>query len=406
MRGSSGMGKRGNLTQAESVFHRENSAYDAAGMTSSPPPSLPAFELLGKPVEISRIEKELQALFMDDTAEAGAAEAEGVARASLINLALYNEDQDQLERDAEVLAELTSEAACRSLLINADTRASELGARAWVQVHCQIDRSGRKSVCTEQISFYLTGDSPRLLRNIVFANLDSDLPLAFWWRGELSDAFEESLYSRIDRLLFDSEGWDSPRNQFVRLLAAQSALSSPFVMHDLAFTRLNSIRHAVASAFDRPVLARKLASLVEVSIRHAPGYRMSALYLAAWVGARLEGTVDRAQSDGGRMVFHSSRPGSPSSFAVTVDELDPERKGAVEIDFQLREARVEISRRQTRNFLRTLIHREGCATEEDWLPAKQLTDVGLVSDVLNRAGRNRTHSHVLPLVQDLLTFSP
>ena len=79
------------------------------------------------------------------------------------------------------------------------------GARAWIQAHCQINRRGEKSVCSEQISFFLTGRSPGLLRNVVFAHLDSDLPLAFWWRGEFSDAFEERLYSRIDRLLFGSD---------------------------------------------------------------------------------------------------------------------------------------------------------------------------------------------------------
>src|SRR5690606_30772650 len=118
--------------------------------------------------------------------------------------------------DAALLAEVTGEAACRSILISADTRPQAPDAKAWVQVHCQIDRNGSKTVCTEQISFHLAGASPGMLRNIVFAHLDSDLPLAFWWRGEFSDAFEEGLYSRIDRLLFDSEEWESPRNQFLR----------------------------------------------------------------------------------------------------------------------------------------------------------------------------------------------
>ena len=51
----------GNLLQGESVFHREKTAYDSKDM--SPPatlPQLPAFQLLGQPVEISKIEKELK----------------------------------------------------------------------------------------------------------------------------------------------------------------------------------------------------------------------------------------------------------------------------------------------------------------------------------------------------------
>lgn len=341
---------------------------------------------------------------MDSGVSENSPNAGGIARASLINLALYNENQAGLEEDAAVLAELTSEAACRSLLINADTRSDEVSARAWVQAHCQIDRSGEKSVCTEQISFLLTGNSPGLLRNVVLANLDSDLPLAFWWRGEFSDAFEERLYSRIDRLIFDSESWESPRNQFIRLLENQQEGSSPFVMHDFAFTRLNSTRHAIANAFDRPALARELGFLSSVDIRFARGYRMSAFYLAAWVCSKLDARIDLSQSDRSGITCLSNRKSSPASFTIRISELDPERKGTVEVDLTLNESRVEISRCQTRDFIRTLTHRPGAATEEDWLPAKRMNDAALVADILNRAGRNRTHSQVLPLVQELLTL--
>lgn len=367
-------------------------------MSSPTLPVLPAFQVLGQPVEISEIEKALQELFMD-----GDEDGVGVARASLINLALYSEDQEGLEKDVEVLAELTSESACRSLLIHADTRAREMTAQAWVQVHCQINREGRKTVCTEQISFYLTGDSPGMLRNIVFAHLDSDLPLAFWWRGEFSDAFEPGLYSRIDRLLFDSETWAQPRNQFIRLRTAREETTSPFVMHDLAFTRLNSIRHAVANAFDRPGVASQIGSVAGVTLRFAPGFRMSAYYLAAWIACRLGAEFDSGQSSGRRFVFSSRRKSAPSSFGVEISELEEGRKGTVEVDFVLEDARIEISRCQTRDFMRTLTHRADCHTEEDWLPAKKLTDVSLVGDVLNRAGRNRTYSEVLPILQELLT---
>ncbi|MAB75211.1 MAG: hypothetical protein CMO47_01965 [Verrucomicrobiales bacterium] len=363
-------------------------------------PTLPAFQLLGQPVEISRVEKELQQLFFEGATEGP--DVVGAARASLINLALYNEKQSGLEEDASILAELTSEASCRSLLINADPAADEITAQAWVQVHCQIDRSGRKTVCTEQISFYLTGDSPGMLRNMVFSHLDSDLPLAFWWRGDFSEAFEEGLYSRIDRLMFDSETWDSPRDEFFRLQSAQADQPAPFVMHDLAFTRMNSIRHAIANAFDRPAVNQQLASLGEISMRYASGYRMSAVYLAAWLSVRLGAEIDFSQSKDGQYRFAGTRPDVPANFTVAIEPLIDDRLGTVEVDFQLKGARVEISRCQTRDFIRTLTFLPDCPTTEDWLPAKKLTDVTLVKDVLNRAGRNRTFSLVLPRFQELL----
>lgn len=396
------------LLRFELIFHLEKLAYDGkhnhCPMNSAEIlPTLPAFQLLGQPVEVSRVEKELQALFLAESGD-DAENAGGIARASLINLALYNENQDELENDASSLAELTSESACRSLLINADTRAASLSAQAWIQAHCQIDRSGQKSVCTEQISFFLSGDSPGLLRNIVFANLDSDLPLAFWWKGEFSDAFEERLYSRIDRLLFDSETWASPRNQFLRLCEAQDSSSSPFVMHDLAFTRLNSIRHAVANAFDANGISRLTNQLDKIQIRYAKGYRMSSLYLASWISGRLGGRPDLGQSTADTMLFTARSKKRPDAFEISLEELSPDRKGTLEVDFHMGETRIEISRCQTRDFLRTLIHRPDCPTEENWLPARRMSDVTLVADVLNRAGKNRTHSKTLAGVKEMLTL--
>ena len=75
------------------------------------------------------------------------------------------------------------------------------------------------------------------MRNTVFAHLDSDLPLVFWWQGELSDVFEERLYSRIDRFIFDSRHWSRPETQFLRLNAAIGDGDGSFIPHDLSYTR-------------------------------------------------------------------------------------------------------------------------------------------------------------------------
>ena len=195
-----------------------------------------------------------------------------------------------------------------------------------------------------------------------------------------------------------------PRNQFLRLLDAQEESSSTFVMHDFAFTRLNSVRHAIANAFDRPAVANYLTSLKKVSIRYADGFDMSANYLAAWLAHRLEASLDRSQSSAGKMKLFSHKRGMPSEVMVEIEPLSEDRKGFVEVDFQLGDVRIEISRCQTREFLRTLTHLASGVVEEDWLPAKKMTDATLVGDILNRAGHNRTHSMVMPIVQEILTL--
>ncbi len=371
-------------------------------------PQLPGIEMLGKQVEVSRVEKELQELFAGDATGSDSEESGGIARASLLNLALYNEDQSELAKDAAALEKLTSETACRSILIHTDSAAKELDAKAWVQAHCQIGGSGKKQVCTEQVSFFLEGDAPGLVRNIVFSNLDSDLPLAFWWRGEFSDAFEDRLYSRIERLIFDSESWESPRNQFLRLRDAEKATSSPFVPHDLAYTRLSSIRAAIANTFDRPGMENKTGGIQRISVRFSKGNRMSAVYLAAWVASRLGENLDRKKSGPDHFFFSGKGKGKssrPDSFEVTISPLSEDRKGAIEVDLETSSELVAISRCQTKRFLRTrIVAKEGGREQEDWLPVPGASDPSLVTEILNRAGRNRAYSKLLPLVRELITL--
>ncbi len=373
-------------------------------MTATESNTIPGTEVLGRPVSLSKIEKELQILFMGDGDSEGEGNG-GVARASLTNLAIYNEDRSAIIADHEDLEEVTRESACRAILINADTKTKEVSASAWIQAHCKIGGEGGKTVCTEQISFCLSGDSADLVRNIVFANLDSDLPLIFWWRGEFSHTFEDRLYSRIDRLIFDSETWDQPRNQFLRLAEAQKNESSRLSAHDLAFTRLNPVRHAIAGTFDNPRICDQISSMENVHIRFGKGHSMSAIYLCAWIASRLDLRLDQKKSAPGQFCFKGNRDNAPGVLSVLVEPLDVDRKGIVEIDFEVGDQKIEISRCRKSEFLRTRIstNSDGENGNEDWLPAGGDSDPSLVIEILKRAGRNRSFADILPLVGELLT---
>ena len=372
-------------------------------MTAATGKAIQAGDILGQSVPLPGIEKELQGLFLDGKDNHG----RGVARASLINLAIYNENPSGIAKDNADLDEVTREAACRAILINVDTKAEELGASAWIQAHCQIGGEGEDTVCTEQISFCLSGDSTDLVRNIVFAHLDSDLPLVFWWRGEFSHIFEERLYSRIDRLIFDSESWGQPRDQFLRLAEAQREDSSHMVIHDFAFTRLNPVRRAIANTFDRSRFQGKVSTIKNVTIRFVAGHRMSAVYLCAWFASRTGAVLDQKRSQPDHFAFKGNSSDAPGSFSVSLLSLDEDRKGIVEIDFEVGDRMVKISRCHGREFMRTRIGGPGnqetaSGEEDDWLPLGAFSDPMLVIEILNRAGRNRACNAVLPLVGDLL----
>ena len=152
---------------------------------------------LGSPVEIGKIGKELKKLWE---------QGEGaMTRASLMNLAVYSEEPGSLEKNTQLIAKITENHACRAIVIGADCKAKEDRAEAWINVHCHVGRAGGKQMCSEQISFLLEGPCAKLLPNIVFSHLDSDLPFYLWWQGELHDPMDAQLWAWVDRFIYDSQ---------------------------------------------------------------------------------------------------------------------------------------------------------------------------------------------------------
>ena len=155
---------------------------------------------LGQPTPIPEITKNLRALWDADQAK---------SRAALMNLVIYAEDGTPLETMAAEAEQIGLEQACRALIISANPcgEGGEQAPKAWITAHCRLGGGEGGQVCCEQIAFELCARDTDQLRNLVFAHLDSDLPLVFWWRGELSSSFEPRLHSRFERLIVDSDTW-------------------------------------------------------------------------------------------------------------------------------------------------------------------------------------------------------
>ncbi len=364
------------------------------------PPSLPdGTELLGFPVSISEIETKLSQFFTPASDEEPVSDDTGSTRASILNLALFSENTDQLTEDAHAIEEVTLEAACRSLLIHIDTDQPQPSAHAWVQAHCKMSDGGKKTVCSEHISFFLTGSSPGRVRNLVFGHLDSDLPLVFWWRGEFSSAFEDRLYSRFDKLIFDSDSWADPIEQFDRLIEAAESPVSHFSMHDLAYTRLNAYRLSISNAFDCPAFIQRLPHIEGMKIRYPKGHQMMAHYLAGWVATRLQSELQTTQSQSHRYVFTSPLLDA-DHFAIELEEVsDGEFATAIKVGDSI----IELSRCPSSDYLRTrLMLEDGKVESEDWVPTRSDRDPALVTQILERGGRNRTMCSLLEMVRGML----
>ena len=365
---------------------------------------------LGTEVAVSDIDRELHRFFSGGdeglTPDEG---SPGLARASLLNLAIYSEDAAAAVGTLSItIEELTREMACRAILILAEAGGPP-AVRSWVQAHCRLSGQGQKTVCTEQVSFLLSGANGNLVRNTVFAHLDSDLPLVFWWQGEFSDVFDERLYSRIDRFLFDSATWAQPGNQFLRLTRALEDSGGGFVAHDLAYTRSHPARNAIARVFDDHSALESLDQLETIEIVHAPGQRLSALWLAAWIAQRLQARFEGTDASPGNFRFSwngrrltiSCRESAPDETSTA-----PEGKNAeavLEVGLHLgTEGDIEIRHDAECRFWRLRWLMADGTEREKLFPGFPRSDADLAAEVLKRAGRNRAMTEALPLMRELV----
>ena len=185
------------------------------------------------------------------------------------------------------MAKITENHACRAIVIEADCKAKENRVEAWISAHCHVSSVGSKQVCSEQISFLLKGGCTTLLPSIVFSHLDSDLPFYLWWQEEFREPMDPQLWTWVDRVIYDSQGWEDFRAQMRLLESAEEEANQRIVFCDLNWTRLDNVRFALAQFFDHPASHHNFAKINSVRIDFAPGFRSTAVLFAGWLAAQL-----------------------------------------------------------------------------------------------------------------------
>lgn len=339
----------------------------------------------GIPVEIGKIEKELKKLWEQD----------GTAtRASLMNLAIYCEGQEAMAQNTALISEITQSHACRSILIGTEPSAAA-GAQAWISAHCHLSKAGAKQVCCEQLSFLLGGNSCGLVPNIVFSHLDSDLPLYLWWQAEFSAEMDEQLWTWVDRLIFDSQAWANPREQFALLRDSLAKTKTRMILCDLNWTRLIDWRQAVAGLFDIPADREYLQKIDHATISHAPGHHSTAMLLLGWMIAQLGWKVARKEKDS----FTFSRPeGGDVQF-----EIREEGTHAIEkLVLSSGEAKFQLCHESGSSYLHEEIHLPGERDCHYLLPPGKDTTLDLFNEELWRGGKHKVYLRALEAVKTLL----
>ena len=342
----------------------------------------------GLPVEIGKINRELKKLW-----EQG---GEVMTRASLINLAVYSEDPNSLAENTRIISEVAREHACRAIVIAADPRSNDDRADAWISAHCHISRAGGKQICSEQLSFALSGCYVRMLPNVVFSHLDSDLPFCLWWQGDLPNSVDEQLWTWVDRLIYDSRGWRDFDAQMRLVEAAQTEAHHRVVLCDLNWTRLVQLRLAIAQFFDGAAAREKLRGIDRVEITFTPGCRSTAVLLVGWLAAQLRW---ESSAHFGAATLHF-RDGSDNTINVSLREHDGEAISRCSIFAGSTEYRVDDPRGE--DLLRVSTFVDGSERMHQLMPAGSNDPVRLIREELMRGGPHRVYLRAVQAVRDLM----
>jgi len=338
---------------------------------------------LGIEVPVAVIDRELRKLWEQDDAR---------TNASLMNLVVYSEKPGALIANSQIIRELTREHACRAILVGIDRHEPMPSLRAWITAHCHL-ADGRKSVCCEQIAFHLTGRVTGRFRNTVFAHLNSDLPLVFWWQGELSEILTERLVSVMDRLVIDSSSWADPAASFA-MIEESSQANPDLIIQDHAWTRSWQFRVGIASLFDDPAAQEALPEISNIDITYHPDHRNTALQVLAWLAVQA-GWKDRKSTD---PVAFESAAGVPISVTMHAEPASPPlasliiHAGKVTVKVTQKPGATHVERQiETPGFKATSLS-----------PIDPTSPAELVAVQLSRGGKNSLYQKILPRFRAML----
>jgi glucose-6-phosphate dehydrogenase assembly protein OpcA len=340
-------------------------------------------ESLGTPVEVSAIGKELKKLWSADQTR---------TRATLFNFAVICQGEAAMAENTELLSNFVRGHAFHALLLGIDPGTGGPDVRAWINAHCYLPKTGAKHVCCEQVSIFIRGNVRALLPNLLFGQLDYDLPLTLWWRGENLGDLDAEVWRWVDRLLFDSQSWAEPRKQFHALRHALGGNRT--VLCDLAWTRTLRLRQALAQIFDMPGTVIALPHLKRVAITHAPGARTTAVLLLGWLAAQLGWAAHGARGN------HVRYAGPEGDIVCDLTEAAGPAINRVEMSSD--QLSVAAAHAPGGCFLQTQVRDAGGRTTEHITPA----DCGTLSEILDQElaswGRHRVYLKALAAAEPLL----
>jgi glucose-6-phosphate dehydrogenase assembly protein OpcA len=222
------------------------------------------------------------------------------------------------------------------------------------------------------------------------------LPLYLWWQGNLHPHPDPQLWSRIERLIIDSNTWTNPAVQFRILQEVEALGRTRCALCDLNWTRLFHLRYAMAQIFDLPAARQRLDRLNRVEITHAGGHRLTALQLLGWLASRLGWRLDQVDA---APVFRR-RDGSSIAFALAEDQNAPSCVPAVHLNFD--DATANVRREKTGDYYLVEFSAADTTPFAQMLPAGRERTSDILLSELSRVSRHPLFWPAIRAIEPLL----
>jgi glucose-6-phosphate dehydrogenase assembly protein OpcA len=227
---------------------------------------------LGKGIEAAKLERELNAMWLEMSTPVGngGTGGAGVVRACVLNLVVYAEGAEERAEVDELLAEVVERHPCRAIVLTAERGAVEPRLEGFVSTRCQLSSRGSKRICGEQITIEAAGPAVDTASSAVAPLLVPDVPVFLWWKN--IPHYDDKLFTRLagmaDRIVIDSASFDQPHEDLRRL--ASLLEGGRLRLSDLNWGRLTSWRALVAGFWDVADYRDSLAQVEKIVIEYDP----------------------------------------------------------------------------------------------------------------------------------------
>ncbi len=240
----------------------------------------------------------------------------GVARTTMMNLIVFNNEPEREEWVAQRVEGVASKYPTRIILLDGTT----LGDPMTASVQPQIGGGAQSEI----VRFGIVDCAPQTVRSLLDALTIPDVPEVLWWNGStigVEQLFEELARYAVPAIV-DSSGSSSDLENLRELIDLADALGSRPPI-DLAYLRIRPVQEVLAGFFDDATHRKTLTTIASLEID--AGSFAEAIYVRAWLGRVLhrsfEGEAFRFTRTGQvRRVARCSVAGAECSYEFAFDE--------------------------------------------------------------------------------------